>query len=374
MKKFLGFLVLTCVACINTDAQILEKTAQRINSYKNISYTDVLENKWSFQENTDTNINNVYISHGISGSKKGGFYKVVEKDLTYSFDGSKLVVLDKTDRTYKIFDDAENGQSTRTLLYWSRQINDCLKRNLDINKLRDTTIADKTYYHFRVRVKDSVEKNERTFTTDDIVIDKQTFLPFSIRETSRGLDDAGTLIGLMEEHHFKNLILNDKHFPDLSSAVIPPDYHLWEKKHIEPLANGVKAPGLRLYDLKGELLPAQTLKDKTVLLSFDFVGCPHCIDAEQVLKKLQEKYRNSSVIIAMVYPVDNAASVLKHNKINGIEIPSFTTDKTVRNIYPFEGYPAFYIINKQGYIAGSYVGYSNDLQTQLAAMIDSGTK
>jgi len=373
MKKLLLIAVLSFLS-IGVKAQVLEKTLQEVKKYKNISYDDVLKFQFSFQENAYIDTTHVQITQILNETQVGGYFKLTNKTATQTFDGNKTIELNLIDSTYSINNDAIISQYSRNLLYWSKQLDKYLKIPSKIKTLSDTVISNIPYYHVNVLVYDSVKNKEHVFDYVSLIIDKKTFLPYSIKDNSKGSDDAGTVLSMLEEHTFKNYQLNPAGFPDLSIATIPDYFKLPVRKIYTPLANGTKAPHIILYDLAGHQYQFENLKGKTVLLNFDFVGCPHCIDAEQILKKLQEKYKHGNVVIAILYPIDDKEAVLKHNTNSKITITSYTTERTVRGLYPYDGYPAFYLIDKNGNIAGSYCGYTNDLQDRLTAMIDSANK
>jgi thiol-disulfide isomerase/thioredoxin len=373
MKKLLFFAALSFLS-INVRSQVLEKTLLAVKKYKNISYDDVLKFKFSFQESAYLDTTHVQVTQIPTELQVGGYFKLTNKLSTQTFDGNKTIQLNLSDSTYSISTDAVISQYSRNILYWSKLLNNYLKTPSKIKNLTDTVINNIPYYHINVTVYDSVKNKERIFEYVSFVIGKKTFLPYSVKDNTRGFDDADTVLGMLEEHTFKDYQFNPNGFPDLSVSTIPSYFKLPVKKTYIPLANGTKAPEINLYDLTGHQYPFENLKGKTVLLSFDFVGCPHCIDAEQTLKRLQEKYKDGNVVIAILYPIDNKEAVLKHNTSGNIAISSYTTERTVRNLYPYDGYPAFYVIDKDGNIAGNYCGYTNDLQDRLTAMINSTNK
>jgi cytochrome oxidase Cu insertion factor (SCO1/SenC/PrrC family) len=373
MKKLL-IIALMSFLSINVKSQILEKTLQAVKKYKNISYDDVLKFQFSFQENAYIDTTHVQITQMPNELQVGGYFKLTNKTATQTFDGNKTIELNLGDSTYSISNDAVISQYSRNLLFWTKQLDKYLKTPSKIKSLTDTVINNIPYYHINVIVYDSVKNKEHIFDYVNLTIDKKTFLPYSIRDNSKGSDDAGTVLSMFEEHTFKNYQLNPAGFANLSVAAVPDYFKLPVRKIYTPLANGTKAPLINLYDLTGQRYQFENLKGKTVLLGFDFVGCPHCIDAEQTLKRLQEKYKDGNVVIAILYPIDSKEAVLKHNTNSKITTTSYTTERTVRNLYPYDGYPAFYVIDKNGNIAGNYLGYSNDLQDKLTAMIDAANK
>ncbi len=373
MKKLLLIALLSFLS-INVKSQVLEKTLQEVKKYKNISYDDVLKFQFSFQESAYIDTTHVQITQMPNEMQIGGYFKLTNKTATQTFDGNKTIELNLSDSTYSISTDAVTSQYSRNILYWSKQLDKYLKTPSKIKSLTDTIINNVPYYHINVVVYDSVKNKEHIFDYVSLTIDKKTFLPYSIRDNSKGFDDAGTVLSMLEEHTFKNYQLNPAGFADLSVATIPGYFKLPVRKVYTPLANGTKAPHINLNDLAGHPYQFDNLKGKTVLLSFDFVGCPHCIDAEQTLIKLQERYKNTNVVIAILYPIDKKEAVLKHNANSKITFTSYTTEGTVQNLYQYEGYPAFYIIDKNGNIAGNYCGYTNELQDRLTAMIDSANK
>lgn len=369
MKTLFLSLAFISIVSLNSNAQVLEKTRQAINSFQNISYEDALMFKWSTDEKPANQRCYVYLKPLAAELQTGGYYKIINGSITYCFDGNKLLELETNDKTYQIFNDAEYGQPTHTLIYIATQIKKALDHPEKIQIQADTLISGNNYSHVDLTLYDKMENNVRCYTIAHLIIDKKTNLPYLLKMTSLGMM-GDRPVGLLEEHRFTNLKFNVKNFPELSPFAIPDNYKAWARKEVAPLTIGTKAPTLKLYDLKGKPFAFEQLKGKTVLLSFNLVGCPHCIDAEVVLKKIQKKYQGSDVMIAILYPIDQAKAVIKHNATFDISIPSFTTDKKLEQTYSYHGYPSFYVIDKQGNIAGSYPGYSDDLEKQLTNIID----
>src|ERR1700743_936727 len=175
MRSILAVILLSLFA-VNARSQVLEKTFQKLSSYQNITYCDVLKIQFSFQESANVDTNYVEAIQIAGETQIGGYFKVKNKVSEQIFDGKKSITLSFGDSTYRISNDAIISQYSRNLLFWKKQIGTYLKTPSHIKKLADTLIHDTSYYHVHITVFDSLKNNNYTFELVDLIIDKQTFL------------------------------------------------------------------------------------------------------------------------------------------------------------------------------------------------------
>jgi thiol-disulfide isomerase/thioredoxin len=116
----------------------------------------------------------------------------------------------------------------------------------------------------------------------------------------------------------------------------------------------------------------EQLKGRVVLLNFALLGCPHCINSAQMLTRLHEKFKNRGVAIISIYELrnDGQAAISKFDNRFTIQYPSYTTNDAARSSYHFQGYPYFYLIDKQGNIVQGYEGFYERLEKELTDKIN----
>ena len=139
------------------------------------------------------------------------------------------------------------------------------------------------------------------------------------------------------------------------------------------LTKGTLPPKINLYDEARANLNLEKLKGKLVLLSFTTLGCPHAINSVQMLTKLNEQYKNSELAIISIYQLGSSdqKSIAKFNNKMKIKYPSYTTESTAEDIYHLQGYPNFYLLDKQGTIVQGYGGFYASLEKEIMDKIDS---
>src|SRR3546814_328779 len=87
--SIIGFLLL--FGFLEVNAQVLQSSAQKIRSYKNISYTDIVRTKFSFQEDFSADTLRSHILTVPGEPLAGGYYQLKDTGNSYAFDGNKLV-------------------------------------------------------------------------------------------------------------------------------------------------------------------------------------------------------------------------------------------------------------------------------------------
>ncbi|MDB5134215.1 MAG: hypothetical protein JWP37_818 [Mucilaginibacter sp.] len=371
MKRLLVFALLLLIGNY-CHAQLLP-TIKKLKGLHNASFTEILKFKASFQDEVaiDTFKNQVdFIS---AEPQVGGYFSNKGRNDVYLFDGNKCIWLNLRDTTYEIKKEAIYGQECRTLPYWVKQMAAYTKFPSKIKQLKDTVINEVAYNHTRITIQDSTVKAEHIYEYVDIIINKLSLLPYSVISRIHGFADDGALVGWTEEHIFTGYKVNAETFPDLSDARVPENFRL-SAKTVKPamLTAGIKAPLIKLADTTGKSFDIEKLKGRLVLLNFTTNGCPHCINAAQMLKRLNDKYKATGLAIISIYQlgVNNKASVTKFDRKYQVQYSSYTTEKTAADIYHLQGYPNFYLLDKQGNIIQAYDGFYAALEKELTDKID----
>lgn len=371
--KSLNILYILCVTTLTTaHAQVLDRVSHKLKSLKSISYNDIVKTKFSFQEDYSIDTLQSQITFSQTEEQTGGYYRLTTSKNSYLFDGNKLIVLDKTDSTYRLEKTAVSGQNTRTLLYWVKEINHYVKDYPSkLNQLPDTIINGVSCFHSRIISYDTVQKGVRCYTSSDFFVNKHTNFPLIIRTQANGISDDGSVLGFDEIHNYSAYKVGDKFFPDLTITSIPDYFRPPSKGKPRPfLVNGTPAPEILLTDLEGTQHSIESLKGKTVLLNFTSVSCAHCVSAANMLNRLTELYSKDTLVVINIYPFDSKESIAKFCKGFRVVPLSTTTTSTVQNIYPFDGYPTFYLIDGKGAISHASTGFYPELLDELVVKIN----
>jgi len=163
----------------------------------------------------------------------------------------------------------------------------------------------------------------------------------------------------------------DEHILTLKSI---PDYFKIKDyvpyKSPDPLAKNTIAPNWQLISLSGERISLADLKGKLVLIDFFYKGCYPCILAFPSLQALNEKYKDKGLLLLGIDPYDKKEDdiesfLAKH----GVTYTVLLGGKDVANDYQVSSYPTIYIVDKNGKIIFTQVGYGKGIETILEKVI-----
>ncbi|GAA4317227.1 hypothetical protein GCM10023149_14690 [Mucilaginibacter gynuensis] len=323
----------------------------------------------SFQNEFSADTMKCFITLKTRENKTNGYFKVTGKNMAASYDGNKLISLNLSDTTYTLSDKPISGQHTRTLAYWAQYIGANLKQPGYVKSLKDTLINNTVYSHTRITTYDAITNGQHCYTFAELLINKNTLLPYSITSKVRGIGGDGEVGGWVEEHLYSNYSLNPAGFPDLTITSVPANFKAPVHKTYQLLAKGTKAPGIKLYDAAGKTITLEAMKSKMVLLNFTGLGCPHCVNAVQLMNQLKSQYND--LVIISAYPFDKHDAIDKFDKKFAVKYLSYTTESDVKQMFPYDGIPTFYLIDKDGAIVKSYTGYYQKLKDEMVEQLNT---
>lgn len=232
----------------------------------------------------------------------------------------------------------------------------------------DTVIGKTSRYHIKITVSDTAANRH----IEDYCFDKATYLPVFIRQYLEGQIGEGNandvLSVMINEDTYKDYHINEKNFDDISAFVIPADFHAGQESI--PLAIGHKAPDWQLKDTQGKTWSSDQLKGRITLIDFSFNECGACMVAIPVMKRLHDKFNGSDVKIISINTSNTRESVVGFIQKHSLNYPVLLEGSQLSKTFQAPGYPAFYVINKQGNIAASFIGYDDDLEKNLIAAIE----
>lgn len=129
---------------------------------------------------------------------------------------------------------------------------------------------------------------------------------------------------------------------------------------------GQAAPDFEFLNLKGEKIKLSELKGKIVVINFFFIACPPCIKEIPFLNSLVDKYGNENIKFISISRWDDIKTLkpfLEKHPIKFDVIPSvFKGEESqmklfAENIYHVMLYPSLVIIDKEGIVRHTQVGY-----------------
>ncbi|MBL7002791.1 MAG: protein disulfide oxidoreductase [Gammaproteobacteria bacterium] len=123
------------------------------------------------------------------------------------------------------------------------------------------------------------------------------------------------------------------------------------------------APAFEVYNLQGELVSFDFKEaKKPKLLHFFATWCPICELENASLNNLSADYE----VIMIAIKSGSSAEVMQYKKEHGLEMTVYNDEYgEVSNQYSVVGVPASFIINNQGQIVSSTVGYVTEIGLRL---------
>lgn len=223
--------------------------------------------------------------------------------------------------------------------------------------LKDTLIDETNCFHIKL-INNIYEK--------DVCVDLKTLLPKRLQ--TFGKSQMGTQITTVVFQNF------DVH------ANIPLSYYSaenllpknWKKKNpVSETVNwvGKEAPALSLPTMNNDsTVSLSQFRGKVVLLEFTATWCPHCMEAAEMMNRLNEKFKNNSgTVLLSVFSSspDTKDRISKFADRFSISNKILYNAAAVGNIYKVEGYPQFFIIDSSGKIVKHYPGYSEAIEKRI---------
>lgn len=184
---------------------------------------------------------------------------------------------------------------------------------------------------------------------------------------------------------FLNYTLNQAEEPDLFAAHLPsgviaatppPKKVITAPARSAPLFPGIPAPDFLLTTLDGRSVSLSEMRGRVVLLDFWASWCGPCTMAMPEIQALHEEVSEQDLTILSINTWDTLKGMQTflqaHPEYTSVMLfdPSKSPESVATSKYRVTGIPTLYLIDRDGLIASSFVGYSPDglkaLRTALA--------
>ena len=132
------------------------------------------------------------------------------------------------------------------------------------------------------------------------------------------------------------------------------------------------APDFVLNTLDNKTISLSSLKGKVVLLDFTATWCSWCVKQAPHLDALYKNYSNKGFIVLSIDCKEDLDIVKEYysNKKNLFPVLLDTDGSTAYN-YSVNGYPAFFLIDKEGNIAYTQSGYKENMKELVGDLIQN---
>lgn len=152
------------------------------------------------------------------------------------------------------------------------------------------------------------------------------------------------------------------------------EYTTWVAPEL--LTMGTPAPQFSLVNLVGDSIRLSDYKGKLVLIDFFYKGCYPCIQALPSLQALHKKFEQDGLVVLGIDPYDD----IEKDKLDefmqkqGVTYTVLLATREIPKQYRVSAYPTMYLIDKQGTVLSTQVGYGPDVEADLEKRIEEALK
>ena len=130
------------------------------------------------------------------------------------------------------------------------------------------------------------------------------------------------------------------------------------------------APTWELLSLTDEKINLKNLRGQLVLIDFFYKSCYPCMQALPALQSLNEKYKDKGLKVIGIDPYDKKEDdIATFLSKRGVTYTVLLGGKDAAKDYHVSGYPTMYLIDKNGKIIFTQVGYGKDVEKTLDDII-----
>ncbi len=239
--------------------------------------------------------------------------------------------------------------------------------------MKDILYSGKSCYMVSVHYKNIQGDNRMHDVVNTYYIDKSTYLPLMYRF-------QGKWQGLSTKETYK--IQYDAINPILKNSVfnidttINPRYNLRaqktqeEKAEVKFLLDKILHASIPL--ARGDTIKLSQQKSQLIILDFWYRRCPPCIKLMPEINKLYKEYRDEGVLVIGINDRDTKNSVHQLHKLKGYSYPtSYKNSINFSQVTGVSAYPTTIILNKDGQVIKSFVGYSRLVSYKIKKIIEA---
>ncbi|RYY35775.1 MAG: TlpA family protein disulfide reductase [Sphingobacteriaceae bacterium] len=378
MNKTLSFISFLCFAAFyNLQAQpkqVLEQSLKKMNALKSIRYQNEYISKNPFSAgDTARGVRKTTLLFDNAGTIKqmSSYNMDINGKLLFKeiYTGDSLYTIELADSLYS----ASVVNNGKVYCEWNNAkelLNTLITGKKPIIQQKDSIVNKSACFNFLIKTYDTVINNSHHYTHYQLLIDKRTLLPVKIKQTAEGDAEKGGYklgrIQIYKEDDFSGYLENEN--------IKPGEFEFkrdgFSLQNTAMLSNGEQIPELKVVDLDGKSIPANTFKNKLMLIEFGGTACPANALANPLLNRLHSKYAKSEVLIFGIYCDDTALQIKHYLQTNNLTIPIYTGGKKLKKAFKTVGTPGFYLVNGDGKVLLNSNGYSDTLESEISKLID----
>ena len=296
------------------------------------------------------------------------------------FDGEKLLYLNWKDSTARIDDltsKSEIAFSTFRSIYEIRNIIQCyLNGEIDNLKiLKDDTVDGRickvVYFTLTnkwfLNGKISLIKEIYSTTEYRLWIDNSDFIPRKIIWKKNNFDKNWKFESSEYSERIFEIIALNNQFEISIVKNIPKQFKIvngYNLRSILPI--NTKSPSWESTFINGNVISSKNLYGNLVIIEFSMISCGACILSIPFLNDLQERFKMQKLNVISVFVGNKQNEVIYLKDKMGIKynIIADSTQK-IGNIFKISAFPSIYIIDKEGVIRYSGIGFGEEVEKKI---------
>jgi peroxiredoxin len=129
--------------------------------------------------------------------------------------------------------------------------------------------------------------------------------------------------------------------------------------------DSIAAPDFTLEDVDGNVYTLSDYKGKVVLINLWTIYCPSCRREISKLIKLREKYKDEELVILGIGFDKNRNNLKAFSNLNKMNYHILVGNKEILTKYRIIGVPTTFIMNKEGVLTDTIIGYNNRMGKKI---------
>ncbi len=226
-----------------------------------------------------------------------------------------------------------------------------------------------------------------SFWADNQLIDthKKTTGRSKVKLVFRKKDDQPVFYATYQPLKNNNYLYHEASFSDYSFANPYPDaifaieniptYYQWDKhkNSLKTIPAGTRAPEWKLPRIDGDSVPLSAFRGKYVLLDFWFIGCGACIESIPTLNQLKSTYKDNLEVIGVNCFDKDIEKIRKYCVDHEMIYQNVWKGDIISDEYKINAAPIFYLIDQNGVIIDTQIGYDAKKLKNMVASINLQT-
>lgn len=128
---------------------------------------------------------------------------------------------------------------------------------------------------------------------------------------------------------------------------------------------GKASPSFDAVTLSGKRVNLESLKGKTVVVNFWFVGCKPCEEEMPGLNQLVKEYRDSTNIVFLSFSRSGKSETKNFLAKNEFDYEAVSDAQSIAKLFNVSGYPSHFIIDNKGIVRYVSIGGNADIGKML---------